>query len=484
MEVVINRDSRIIFREYVVHREPGKDPLLGCPEVHTFLEVDDITLNALGHIKPDATLADAEASFAAEHGDEADIVALVKFLHSRKFVASVDGLDTEEPGKANAFLNSISPSKLRWLTHPFLVWGTLVWILVGAVTMLFEPVTRPHFSDLYLFERTSLRIASTLAAFLVVAYLHELAHFFVARRFGIESKIRVSHRFYLLVLQTDVTNAWTLPLRQRLAIFVAGIWFNAFVIACLVFALYLGNYGIIALSGGEVAFLKFLMFVNVFPIIFQLFIPARTDLYHVMSAVSGQRNLLQDSMGYLAYLGQRVKAQVRGEQGDPCRRCRAVPLAPEAYCEECGDVLPGVDPNTYPYLPTPSRGLAAYGVFFLVGTLAGYAFMVWIVEGIASTLLGSAFVTYGLFVTPQSAEVRVEAVLSLLLMLLQVGVMGYFALQGMKQTGGMFFGNQRPSRRLASFRPMTRLTVVRRAARARASPTHTRLEPSQEVAHV
>jgi hypothetical protein len=156
----------------------------------------------------------------------------------------------------------------------------------------------------------ALTLLGSFVGLLAFAFVHELAHYFTARSFGIDARITVGRRFYILVLQTDVTNAWALPKRARLRIFLAGMAFNLTVASVLGILLFAQDAGYVSL-GEWTRWLRFAVFVNVMPLAFQLMFFARTDLYYVLALATRDRNLAGDARAALRSTSKRIWARLR-----------------------------------------------------------------------------------------------------------------------------------------------------------------------------
>lgn len=368
---LISAQSRLELRPYVVHRTQGAEPLLACPQVGAVLEVDEDTIVAVDALAAERTIGDAAARLVRDTGNEYDLLDLAYVLGRRGFIRAIDGepLATgRQFRERHPRLHAIEPKNLTWLTHPVFLASLGAVLTIWIALIALEAPLRPRFSDALIWPRPALAIIASMGGLLVLSYLHELAHFFVARRYGIDAKITLSHRFYILTLQTDVTNAWVLPVRQRLAIFCAGITFNATLAALGTFAV---AYAELSGTGqGLVPYLKFFVYLNMWPIFFQIYIPARTDLYFVLMTLVRERNLFADSLAYLAYQARAFAQRLLRRLGDPCPACTRSCANVEVFCRGCGAALP--KPNEREFTYERRWKLTAFGVVFVGGSAYAY----------------------------------------------------------------------------------------------------------------
>lgn len=370
-QVTLSEASRIEFRALKVHRLPGKDPLLVCVEVGHYMEVEEDTLKAVEALAKAPSIGEAERALAAATGETYDLVALADLLLTRGFVARVDGRDVEAAApraKGRNLFSWVSPRAARLVRHPVTLALVAFLALQYALGLLAGMIPPPSYRDaLVTPERPLLNVALVMGGMLAMAYVHELAHYFTARSYGLDPKIAFSHRFYAVVLTTDVTDAWTLPRRPQLAIFCAGVLLNLAVMGACGLLLGLHDADLVALSQGWLATLRLVVLVNAFPLVFQLFLIARTDLYYVLQSLTGNRSLSQDSRAYVRMRLARLWSLLRRRPHAPCPRCAAKRFPTEPFCVRCGEPQAVQNPNLYPFRHEQRRVLVGFGVLSTLG---------------------------------------------------------------------------------------------------------------------
>lgn len=378
--------SKISFRRLQVHREEGRPPLLGCVDSRRWLEVDEETLRVIDLLSKGETVESVERALTDANGETVDVVDLLGILVDRGFVQAIDDHDYGDEGKERGFrsfhkLNSIPPEALAWIRSPLLAIG-LCAVVAGWIALLFvEPSMRPRFSDLAVHRHAAVSTLVTALGLFAFANLHEAAHFLVARSHGVESAANLSHRFYLITLQTDVTNAWHLPRKAQMQIFLAGLTFNISVAAAASVAA-----GLLQMNGGLehqtwIAWLKWLAVVNLFPLPFQLLLFARTDLYYVLQLALRERNLARDSLAYMKLEIRRVIWSIRGAPYTPCPHGCGGRIRDQPFCFKCGRALELYHPNSeFALRPEQRWKLRIFGPIAIIGQTSGYlmvAFLLW-----------------------------------------------------------------------------------------------------------
>jgi len=125
-----------------------------------------------------------------------------------------------------------------------------------------------------------------LIAAIPLLLLHESFHALAGRRLGVRSSLRLSWRFYFLVLETSLDGLVVVPRRKRYLPILAGILADLLAVAaCIVIAdLTRHPDGSLSLVG---RFLLAVAFAELFRVAWQFFCYLRTDIYVLISTVLG-----------------------------------------------------------------------------------------------------------------------------------------------------------------------------------------------------
>ena len=469
----VTPESRIQFRRLQVHRDDGRLPLLGCVDTRRWLEVDDETLRVVELLGRGETIASVERALTDAQGNTVDIVGLLGILVDRGFVQAIDGRDIAEQGTSKGFrafdqLNRIPPATLAWIRSPLMVIGVLS-VLAAWVALLFlEPTARPRFADFSVHRSAAVSTLATALGLFAFANLHEAAHFLVARAHGIESAANLSHRFYLITLQTDVSNAWRLPRAAQLQIFLAGLAFNLAVAATAGLGVVLLQLGGALEHETLVGWLRWLVVVNLFPLPFQLLLFARTDLYYVLQLALRERNLAKDSLAYMKLELNRLVWSLRRAPFSACPYGCGGRVRDQPFCFRCGRALQIYNPNSeYALRPEQRWKLRIFGPFALLGQTMGYlmaAFLLWrlqrgYVQGSLRAIWGMA--RGGAF----DGDALFLAVVILLVTGAQIAFAGFFLMRTLRglpwaQLASAIGRAVRPQPKLVEFRRVTEFSIV------------------------
>lgn len=330
--------STVRFHELRVARD-GKALILSSTMTASYLELDDAALRGIGLLQEGKTIGDAERALTAEYGTEYDLTQLVEFLTNRGFVARIDDFDlplVENRRNGVDLSRWISVGVARSVASPVTLALVGLCAFLALIFGIHTEAYRPSILDSQITRDPFVNIFALFGGLLVATMLHELGHYFAARRFGLKPVIRASHRFYVIVLQTDVSDAWLLPKWKRIVVFLAGISVNVMLIAVAIvveWAYY--SFAPHNSSADFYALANFVAYVNFIPIIFQFFIFARTDLYFVVMTLLEERNLSRDATNMLVYRYQRFIRRITGDTPLHCPACKADVLSADAFCEGC-----------------------------------------------------------------------------------------------------------------------------------------------------
>jgi hypothetical protein len=274
--------------------EEGEEFLVGNPARGEFVALPEIGVVVIRELQRGRTLGEAGALASRLAGEEVDVGDFAATLLDLGFVAEVDGVAVDAaPGGARPrrWIAGLRPE----LARPF--FSPPLWVLYGSLfaacvaLLLTQPRYRPAPSDFFFLDSPVVSVALlTVVAFLLGA-VHEGCHWLSARAEGVAARFNVSRRLYFLAFETDLTQLWGVPRRQRFGPLLAGLAFDTLVLTTALagrIAIRAGLWHPPAVVG---RFLAALVLLEVTEMTMQFLVFMRTDLYAVLVVALGCRNL-------------------------------------------------------------------------------------------------------------------------------------------------------------------------------------------------
>ncbi len=194
----------------------------------------------------------------------------------------IESIDGSSYGGQKVKTSFSRPTIVRVLFSPPFVWTygvLLVWAIVGP---LVNPDLRISYRDFFWDWRLSYSLGTFFVFSWILGLFHELAHYLVARYFGIRSKLSVSNRWFFLVLQTEHPNIYALERLKKMAIYGAGVAADVLVISLL---------NMLVVSGYRTGFLRQILLIEWLGVLWQFLFFMRTDIYFVIRELFGVENL-------------------------------------------------------------------------------------------------------------------------------------------------------------------------------------------------
>jgi putative peptide zinc metalloprotease protein len=307
--------SRVRLSCLTYHRE-GETWSVGCADSGEVVDLPPIGITVLCRLETGATFDQAGACAKERHGEAPDVAEFVEDLVELGFVTHIDDVPVraDEPGSAPS-----AGSSLAWLKSQHVQWlfswpaqvCVLLFITCGFAVAFAEHRLHLEYRAYFASRYPAVTIAWSLAVFAASATLHESAHLVAARSAGVPARITLSTRLIYLMPQTSAPLLWLVDRRLRLRFYLAGMVSDL--------ALAAGTAMISTLlspqsTAARLADSATLMIV--IGALLQCAVCLRTDLYLVVQALLGCRNLYADARAYAVYLCRRVSG-IAGALSDP-----------------------------------------------------------------------------------------------------------------------------------------------------------------------
>ncbi|MFW6693361.1 hypothetical protein [Streptomyces sp. MAR4 CNX-425] len=281
------------LRALSVVRE-GDEVVVGDPESGTFVTMPAVGGVVIDALRRGATLAEAAAGAEEFAGEPVDVPAFVTTLGELGFLD--DGEDRSPrptaPVQGRRWLAGVRPETARRFFGPA-AWACYVLCAAGAVAVpALRPALRPDpAADALVFTDTGLSGLLLLPLALLAVAGHEAGHWLAARAVGVRSRFGVDRRMVVLVVETDLTQLWTVERRLRYGPLLAGLAVDAVQLAAALVARLLVDTGHWSPPTTVDELLAAWVLIKTGQMLYQCMVFLRTDLYAVLVNALGCRDL-------------------------------------------------------------------------------------------------------------------------------------------------------------------------------------------------
>jgi len=272
----------------------GDEFIVGDPALGVFLGLPEIGVTAIENLRAGRTVGETAAILTEVAGEDVDLAEFVAGLVEAGLVRSVNGagaLPAAAQTAGRRWIAGVRPERVRWL------FGRVAWLCYAACAawslgvLVLLPQYRPSFESTLFYPDPAVSIGVIVVVAIVVGSVHEAWHWLAARAEGLSARFAVSRRAFLPVLETDLTQLWSLPRRRRYGPLLAGLAFDFAVLAgCLLLRIAAGP---LALPPVLDRFLAVVVLIEVIQTGFQCLLFLRTDMYLVVSTALGCQDLLR-----------------------------------------------------------------------------------------------------------------------------------------------------------------------------------------------
>lgn len=246
------------------------------------------------------------ARFEAEGLAFEDLRDFVLMLAESQFVHTVNGHAISLQASAPA--QTVARSAVAGM-----LFGSAAWIIYGLIAIAslllfaFAEQTRPAGDDFYFSGSGLASLIVNLLGMWAVVFIHEFGHVYAARREGIAGRISWGYRFIFLVIETDVSDIWSIPRHRRYSIYMGGLAWTFAIILVLQLLLFA------PLPDTLMKLDRLFILLLLQTIVFQFVIILRTDLYYVLTNYFRIDDLYERA---LRFLGRLVRLQTHAIRQD------------------------------------------------------------------------------------------------------------------------------------------------------------------------
>jgi len=268
-----------------------------------FLELPSVGLDFLAWLDDGLTLAQARDRFESRYDPfpNDEVFEVINTFLECDFVATIDGQPIARRRVALEPKTDWFPKS--WAQALFSKPALIAWmalVVPAAILWILTPELWPRRTDYFWTGFNSIVILSAMLIWLIGMPLHELAHWLACRAKGIEATITWTQRLgFFPMSQTVMHNIWAVPRTARFLPLGAGMMWDIFALSLVLYVLFFGGIGFLALPPLAIRILKFYVLFVAMALAAQFWLFSKMDGYFLVSALLGQRNLQSDTYGWL-----------------------------------------------------------------------------------------------------------------------------------------------------------------------------------------
>lgn len=301
----IHDGSKVKLTKLGIHRQK-KNIIVEDVLAKEFYEMTPASVDAIEAIQSGASIGEIEADLKQKYPDEEiDMKQFVADLVELGLVTEIDGRVIEIERDEVEEVEERKQFRLFHVVGKFLFQTPFVFVyvaacLVSVILLITNPEYGPKPISMLVVNSMTINVLIWAVTSLSLLALHEFHHFLAARALNVPSKYDIGHRFYFLVLETQMTDVWKLEPGKRLIIYLAGLMNDVMLLALSISLRIMFpemNYFVYSV-------LELSTFYLVIMIVFQMCVFMKTDLYYVVETISGHLNLHERAMQWLKSLAR------------------------------------------------------------------------------------------------------------------------------------------------------------------------------------
>lgn len=263
-----------------------------------FFEMNEVCVLAINKISKGLRLGEIERELILQYPqEEINLLEFAEQLVELKMVAEIDGnlIEVNESNRDKLGFTQISPKLGMLFFNKPIKFVYMVLFLLNISLFIFNPHLFPHYKDVFIFDYMFQNILAWIVLGGILVLLHELGHILAIRAYDLPTKLEVGHRLFMVVLETDLSLGWKLPVKDRVSLYLSGLCFDNII---LFFALIVQ---ILFPNSSEIfqSIMAFVVLDIVIRFIYQCCVYMKTDLYYVLENLTGCHNLMENAKGII-----------------------------------------------------------------------------------------------------------------------------------------------------------------------------------------
>lgn len=312
IEIAISENCTVGLAPLRITQE-GDDYLVGEQGSKSYVVMQDVGVEVVRMLQAGNTPAQIKRALCVKYATQD--ITLRPFLNTlvqAGFVRDVAGtpVAASRPSAAKP-APLLLQRHVAWLfTAPMIALYACV-ILVGIAIAVLQPGLLPGPGDVIVGHSYALTALAGLVISILSVAKHEAAHVAAAKYLGIEPRCTLGHRLFFPVIQTDLTDLWSVDPRRRYIAYVAGMVSDLVAAALLLILLWLAAHGGLTIGPMSASAMKLAIVVIAGALVWQCNLFMRTDVYYIMADAVRCRDLRRDATRYLLHRVRRLFGRER-----------------------------------------------------------------------------------------------------------------------------------------------------------------------------
>jgi hypothetical protein len=294
----MNRDSTFEFFDLHISRE-GDEYIVGRQDTGVYISLPEPGVEAINLLQDGKSLKEAEVLLSEKYEEEITLGGLVEDFIDSGFIKAVDGAVLEQTHELKEYhFTWIKKRHVSWLFARVTVLLQILFIISGFSLLFFRGYI-PKYSDLFFHSWYTVVGGVTFVCAWLLTFKHEFYHLLAAKNYEVEGRFSFSHRMYFVVAETDLTNVYSLPGRQRHVVYFAGLLTDVMFMALCFWLRFLADTHVIHLGEFGYVLVKGLALMQLTQILWQFLFFMKTDIYYVFVTYFRTTDLLADTQRYI-----------------------------------------------------------------------------------------------------------------------------------------------------------------------------------------
>ena len=286
----------------------GDELVIGRPDTGTFLALPRDAVEILDVLGQGKTVGEAQDIYQSRYDERPNLESLLTVLEQKGLVSLTTHGEPADwalqatagvPGPIRYHFTSFPRPLARALFSPIALLLSGVLILLAVVGVIWEPTIFPARDALFFKESMTLKMLILTIFSFVIVFFHEVGHLIAVRAAGVDSRLGIGNRLWMLVVETDMTGLWAVSKRQRYLPIIAGPIVDASSVSLVLLILLADRRSWLSLSPFTNEILSGAALIYLLGLVWQCFLFVRTDFYYVLTNFYDCRNLLRDTEIYL-----------------------------------------------------------------------------------------------------------------------------------------------------------------------------------------